>query len=650
MLKIFRQRKRFVIQGLFVAIVGSISLVFVIQMVPGLGSSRRDLSDRQDILARVDKEIVTENDVQREYNRRSRSFGGQGDLFRNLILEQAMNELIEEKVVEYEADRLGFEVPPEVLSQQLKQIPWLYPEGKFIGAESYRTVLQSEFSMTVPEFENLVRRRTKTARLVAWVTSGVMVGPADIDRAYRQQRGQVQIEYAVLAADDFARRLQPSEPELRDYFEKNKNSYAIPERRAVRAVWVNEAVLAGRVQVSPRDLQAYYEGHRGEYFVPEQVRVRQILLLKQAPGGAPPRDLAALRQTAEKVLGEAQRGKDFAALAKQYSDDQSSRAKGGELGWVQRGQAAPDVDQKLFSMKPGSIELVETGYGFHVLQVIEHQPEHARPLAEVQGQIESVLKQQNVRQRADADARRLVEAVRAGKTLDAAASEQGWVVQDLPPFARGESTAPFGDSAEFQDWVFRQSPDSAGKGSSDPIPVTGGYLIAQVKQVLASHPGSFEEVSDKVAQAYRQERGAAMAREAAEKLAAEAKGGGDLKRAARALAIEVKTSDNVTRDQPVPGLGALRSLPGAFSLPAGSVSDAVAQGGNRVVFKVVAHLQADPNQMTPAEREALRNQLLQEKRGFAWSVYLEALKKRLKAERVLEINETTRKRLLGQKA
>ncbi len=650
MLKIFRQRKRFVIQGLFVAIVGSISLVFVIQMVPGLGSSRRDLSDRQDILARVDREIVTENDVQREYNRRSRSFGGQGDLFRNLILEQAMNELIEEKVVEYEADRLGFEVPPEVLSQQLKQIPWLYPEGKFIGAESYRTVVQSEFSMTVPEFENLVRRRTKTARLVAWVTSGVVVGPADIDRAYRQQREQVQIEYAVLAADEFARRLQPTEPELRDYFEKNKNSYAIPERRAVRAVWVNEAVLAGRVQVSPRDLQAYYEGHRGEYFVPEQVRVRQILLLKQAPGGAPPRDLAALRQTAEKVLGEARRGKDFAALAKQYSDDQSSRAKGGELGWVQRGQAAPDVDQKLFSMKPGSIELVETGYGFHVLQVIEHQPEHARPLAEVQGQIESVLKQQNVRQRADADAGRLVEAVRAGKTLEAAAQEQGWVVQDLPPFARGESTAPFGDSAEFQDWVFRQSPDSVGKGSSDPIPVTGGYLIAQVKQVLASHPGSFEEVSDKVTQAYRQERGGAMAREAAEKLAAEAKAGGDLKRAARALGIEVKTSDNVTRDQPVPGLGALRSVPGAFSLPAGSVSDAVAQGGNRVVFKVVAHLQADPNQMTPAEREALRNQLLQEKRGFAWAVYLEALKKRLKAEKVLEINETTRKRLLGQKA
>ncbi len=650
MLKIFRQRKRFVIQGLFVAIVGSISLVFVIQMVPGLGSSRRDLSDRQDILARVDREIVTENDVQREYNRRSRSFGGQGDLFRNLILEQAMNELIEEKVVEYEADRLGFEVPPEVLSQQLKQIPWLYPEGKFIGAESYRTVVQSEFSMTVPEFENLVRRRTKTARLVAWVTSGVVVGPADIDRAYRQQREQVQIEYAVLAADEFARRLQPTEPELRDYFEKNKNSYAIPERRAVRAVWVNEAVLAGRVQVSPRDLQAYYEGHRGEYFVPEQVRVRQILLLKQAPGGAPPRDLAALRQTAEKVLGEARRGKDFAALAKQYSDDQSSRAKGGELGWVQRGQAAPDVDQKLFSMKPGSIELVETGYGFHVLQVIEHQPEHARPLAEVQGQIESVLKQQNVRQRADADAGRLVEAVRAGKTLEAAAQEQGWVVQDLPPFARGESTAPFGDSAEFQDWVFRQSPDSVGKGSSDPIPVTGGYLIAQVKPVLASHPGSFEEVSDKVTQAYRQERGGAMAREAAEKLAAEAKAGGDLKRAARALGIEVKTSDNVTRDQPVPGLGALRSVPGAFSLPAGSVSDAVAQGGNRVVFKVVAHLQADPNQMTPAEREALRNQLLQEKRGFAWAVYLEALKKRLKAEKVLEINETTRKRLLGQKA
>jgi len=260
-----------------------------------------------------------------------------------------------------------------------------------------------------------------------------------------------------------------------------------------------------------------------------------------------------------------------------------------------------------------------------------------------------VLKQQNVRQRAETDARRLVEAARAGKTLEAAAQEQGWVVQDLPPFARGESTAPFGDNAEFQDWVFRQSADSVGKGVSDPIPVTGGYLIAQVKQVLSSHPGSFEEVRAKVEEAYRKERGAAQAREAAEKLAAEAKAGGDLKRAARTLGVEVKTSDKVTRDQPVPGLGALRSLAGAFSLPAGAVSDAVAQGDNRVVFKVIARQPADPSLLAPGEREALRNQLLQEKRGFAWAVYVEALQKRLKAEKVLEINEATRKRLLGQK-
>jgi hypothetical protein len=140
-----------------------------------------------------------------------------------------------------------------------------------------------------------------------------------------------------------------------------------------------------------------------------------------------------------------------------------------------------------------------------------------------------------------------------------------------------------------------------------------------------------------------------MARETAEKLAAEAKASGDLKRAARTLGIEVKTSDRVTRDRPVPGLGPLRSLAGAFSLPEGAVSDAVEQGGNRVVFKVLARQAVDPNQISLGEREALRNQLVQEKRGFAWALYVEALQKRLKAEKVLEINEETRKRILGAK-
>ncbi|HXE74504.1 MAG TPA: peptidyl-prolyl cis-trans isomerase [Candidatus Xenobia bacterium] len=648
MLKVFRQRKS-VIKVLLYVVVGLVGLMMVVTLVPGLGGGRTDFYDRPDVLARIDREIVTEEDVQREYRRRSEQFGGQNDLFRNLILEQAMKDLIEEKVIEYEANRLGFEVPPEVLAQQLQQVQWLYPDGKFIGAESYRNVVQSEFGMTVPEFENMVRRRTKTARLVAWVTSGVVVSPADIDRAYRQQREQVQIDYAVFSPDEHARRLQPSETELREYFEKNKDRYVIPERRAARTVWVSEAVLASRVQVSPRELQAYYDGHRSEYFVPEQVRVRQILLLKQPPLGAA-RDPAELKKTAEQVLAEAKRGKDFAALARQYSDDTERKNKGGEMGWVQRGQASPEVDQKLFAMTPGSIELIETGYGFHVAQVLEHQPEHYRPLAEVQSQIESALKQQNVRQRAETDARRLVEAVRGGKTLDAAAQEQGWVVQEVPPFARGEATAPFGDNPDFQDWVFRVSADNVGKSVSDPISVTGGYVIAQVKQILASHPAAFEEVRDKVEQAYRAERGAAQAREAAEKLAAEAKASGDLKRAGKALGIEVKTSEKVTRDRPVAGLGPLRSLTGAFSLPEGAVSNVVEQGGNRVVFKVVARVSADPGQMSLAEREALRQQLLQEKRGLAWSVYIESLQKRLKAEKILEINEETRKRVLGQKS
>jgi hypothetical protein len=100
----------------------------------------------------------------------------------------------------------------------------------------------------------------------------------------------------------------------------------------------------------------------------------------------------------------------------------------------------------------------------------------------------------------------------------------------------------------------------------------------------------------------------------------------------------------------VAGLGPLRSLAGAFSLPEGAVSDVVEQGDNRVVFKVVARLAVDPSQMSFAERAALQQQLLQEKRGFAWSVYVESLQKRLKAEKVLEINEETRKRILGQRS
>jgi peptidyl-prolyl cis-trans isomerase C len=98
----------------------------------------------------------------------------------------------------------------------------------------------------------------------------------------------------------------------------------------------------------------------------EQARARHILISRE-----PDSDDAALRAEAEDLLSQIQGGADFAALAVEHSDDPGSGAEGGELGWAPRGLFVAPFDEAVFSMDVGELRLVETDFGFHIIELLE---------------------------------------------------------------------------------------------------------------------------------------------------------------------------------------------------------------------------------------------------------------------------------------
>jgi hypothetical protein len=112
---------------------------------------------------------------------------------------------------------------------------------------------------------------------------------------------------------------------------------------------IYEAQLARKFEPTDQDIQAYYAAH-------------------------PELDPKAARQKAEDVLKRARAGEDFAALAKEYSDDPGSKTQGGDLGWFGRGQMIKEFEDTAFGLKEGDIsDIVETKYGFHVIKVTGHR-------------------------------------------------------------------------------------------------------------------------------------------------------------------------------------------------------------------------------------------------------------------------------------
>lgn len=662
MLKLFRQRK-LIVRILFWVIVLVVGLMMVVTLVPGLGQADLSLSDPQGVLARVGGVPVTQNQALREYQRRVQQLGTDSPQFRQFLLQGIVEDLITQQVVEYEAQRLGFQATPEEVRLHLRQLSLFYPGGEFVGSDLYQQIVQTELRMSVPEFERQLQRQAVLSKLFLWVTGGLAVSPAEVELEYRRRTETAKIEYVVFRPDAYARQLQPTPEALQGYYEANRARYQLPERRAVRFVPIDTDVLSRRVEVSPEELEDYYQRNRENYRLPERVRARHILFLRQGAGTVPTEQSGeeasegsqpdALRQQAEEVLAQLRGGASFAALAEEHSADEATRGNGGEIGWVQRGQTVPALEKVLFSVPSGSPpELVETSYGFHIVQVLERQAERLRPLAEVRAEIEPGLKQQKVEEEAIAQARAIVEAVRAGKSLQEAAQENGWPLQESPSFSRTETLAPFGNDREFQEAAFRLPAASAGQAGapvSDPVTVPAGYAVLQLKEVSPAHQASFEEVRDQVEAAYRQERGAELAREAAQRLAEDARASGGLREAARGAGLEVTTSESFGRLGSLPGIGSVRDIASqAFSLPVGETSPPILAAGNWVVIRLLERQDADLTQIPPEEYETISDFLLGQKRNLTWSIFTESLKKRLLSEGELHLNQAAIDRLTGQ--
>ena len=155
-----------------------------------------------------------------------------------------------------------------------------------------------------------------------------------------------------------------------------------------------EETLAGKIAVTPQQAQDFYDKNPDQFKRPEQVRASHILIT--VPQGADVAAKAAAKRKAEGVLKQVKAGGDFAALAKDNSQDPGSAVNGGDLGFFQRGQMVPPFDEAAFTMKPGTTsDLVETQFGYHIIRVMEKKEAGTVAIDEVRPQLEQYLQNVN---------------------------------------------------------------------------------------------------------------------------------------------------------------------------------------------------------------------------------------------------------------
>ncbi len=155
-----------------------------------------------------------------------------------------------------------------------------------------------------------------------------------------------------------------------------------------------DAEVAGRANVTAEQVNDFYAKNPSEFQQTERVSASHILI--PLPDGADAAVKEQARARAADILKQVKAGGDFAALAKEHSQDPGSAPKGGDLGSFERGQMVGPFEQAAFSLGPGQAsELVETRFGFHIIKVAEKQAARTVPLEEVRTQVEQYLQGQS---------------------------------------------------------------------------------------------------------------------------------------------------------------------------------------------------------------------------------------------------------------
>jgi len=167
-----------------------------------------------------------------------------------------------------------------------------------------------------------------------------------------------------------------------------------------------DGIRAAVPAVSDEALAAYYRDNEYRLTFPEEVRVRHILLTWKPLGTQD--DRAAIREQMVPILERARSGEDFAALAREYSDDAETKPKGGDTGFFHRGQMVPVFEQVAFSLKPGEIsDRVETPFGVHIMRLEERRPARLLPLDEVREQLRDHVHRERIAAAVDREIDRL---------------------------------------------------------------------------------------------------------------------------------------------------------------------------------------------------------------------------------------------------
>jgi peptidyl-prolyl cis-trans isomerase D len=554
------------------------------------------------------------------------------NLIRQLnIPEQMLGQIIQQHLLLQIAEGMGLRATEAEVSERIKSYPAFQHEGKFVGYDLYKRVLEYNH-INLEDFEKSLEQEVLINKVVRLLTAGITVSDAEVWDNYKKQNESAKIEYLVSETSKVDIKDKPTAAEIEAEFTKNAARYRIPEKRVADYVFLRNDDFKKGVAIEDSEIAKYYQDNAAQFKEPERIRVSRIWL----PFTATDKDAVLAR--ARDILKKAEGGADFAGLAKSVSKDDKAQA-GGDWGLYDWKSLSAQETEAVGKLEMGQISgVVETDTGAAILKVTEKAAAATKPLAEVSATIKSILEDQKARALVAERIQRLDAVARKEKSLDFAAQKEGLKAASTGLLKKGAPLGDFDTAGAVSQALFGLKE----KEISAPIYTYTGAALAQLQKIEPERPAKLEEVRDEVEKDILDARRKEMAREKLLEIRAKLKD--DWNAEAVKNKLEFKTVDEHKREQYLSLVGEDPEIDDlVFSQPLKKISDPVPVEGGFAIFRVLDRKEAsraDFEKNEASERDTL---LEQEKNKFLVSYMAQA-----REERKVRINQDLYVRLTNE--
>ena len=403
-----------------------------------------------------------------------------------------LDQLVNQRLLENRARAEHFSVSDAQLAQFIAGLPPFQVDGKF-SATRYGEVL-AEQGMTPLMFEQRVRGELQLSPLQDPIVGGSFAPAASVRNFLALSEQKREVDVATVAAAPFEKSVDVTDAQMKAYYDKNPSAFQTQEVASIEYLTLSQDALAAQMKVDPAEVRQAYEANAKQYTTNEERQASHILIAVKPDATAA--DKAAAKAKAETIL-EKVRAKpdDFAALAKEYSQDPGSAPQGGDLGSFARGSMVKPFEDAVFAAKVGDIVgPVETNFGYHIIKVTGITPAHVQTFDEVKGRIEADLRRQKATQKFAAAAEQFQNLVyEQADSLAGTAKALDLKVETTPLMTRAQIQQLAMGNAKLVQALF--SPDSLqAKRNTEAIEVAPSTLMAG--RILEYKPAKLRPYAD----------------------------------------------------------------------------------------------------------------------------------------------------------